>query len=202
MNPDEMKKLWRSQLTGRRMALDAQILLQQLERNNKDFREMGVWSTVLQVGGSCVLAAFFGWYGYKDRVWPLFVIAASLVLSAAVLVRHRTRERRRRESKLEPVLECVQESIMKVEHEIRLWRSVFWWLLTPLGVGFALFAAFMFWQLREAGWWLLAPAGMAAFWGASLWGANWVIQRWVTRNLQPRHQELGQLLRSLKPTDV
>ena len=202
MNPDEMKELWRSQLTGRRLATDAQILLQQLERNKKDFRAMGVWSTVLQVGGSCLLAAFFGWYGYKDRVWPLFAIAAGVVLSAAVLLRDRTRQRRRRKSKLEPVLECVQESMTQVEHEIRLWRSAVWWLVTPLGVGFALFAAFLFWQLRQAGWWLLAPAGMAAFWGASLWGVNWVIQRWATRDLQPRHQELEQLLRSLKQTDA
>jgi hypothetical protein len=202
MNPDEMKELWRSQLTGRRLALDAQILLLQLERNKRDYRAIGVWSTVLQVGGSCLLAAFFGWYGCKDRVWPLFAIAAGVVLSAAVLVRDRMRQRRRRDSKLEPVLACVQQSMVQVEHEIRLWRSAVWWLVTPLGVGFALFAAFLFWQLRQAGWWLLAPAGMAAFWGASLWGVNWVIQRWATRDLQPRHQELEQLLTSLKQTDA
>ena len=63
MNPDEMKELWRSQLTRSRMALDAQILLRQLERSKKDSRAMGIWSTMLQVGGSCLLAAFFGWYG-------------------------------------------------------------------------------------------------------------------------------------------
>ncbi|HUI08351.1 MAG TPA: hypothetical protein VL486_15225 [Verrucomicrobiae bacterium] len=198
MNPDELKELWHDQLAGRRLTLDAGIVLRQIEQSKRDFEATMFWRDVREVGAALLAAAFFLWFGIKDGIWPLLVAAALTAGVGVFMVVDRYLQRRRRPPYSDPLLACAEESLAQIDHQIWLLKNVFWWCLLPLGLGCVLFWGQSSWTLLKAGLWRLKdlefPVGCVLLY----WGVYHLNQYAVKKAFEPRRQETEALLQNLK----
>lgn len=198
MNPDELKEVWRTQLTGRRVTLNADIVLRELERSKSHFEATILWRDMREVGAAVFVAAFFLWFGIKDHAWPPLVLAALCAGVAVFMVVDRFLQRKRRPTYSDPLLACVEESLAQINHQIWLLKNVFWWYLLPLGVGCALSWGQVSWTLLKAGLWRLKDLVIPLVGVLFYWGIYRLNQWAVKKDLEPRRQELETLLQSLR----
>jgi len=198
MNPDELKEAWRTQLTGRQLTLNADVVLRELERSKGHFEATIFWRDVREVGASVLVAAFFLWVGIKHHVWPLLVLATLCTGTAVFMVVDRVVQRRRRPMFSDPLLACAEGSLTEVNHQIWLLKNVFWWYLLPSGVGCALFWGQSSWDLIKLGLWSLKNLVFPVSCGLLGWGVYQLNQFAVKKGLEPRRQELETLLQELK----
>ncbi|MGA2220995.1 MAG: hypothetical protein ABSH21_04300 [Verrucomicrobiia bacterium] len=198
MKLDELEKAWQAQLTGRRLTLNADIVLRELDRSKSHFEATIFWRDLREAGGAILVAAFVLWFGIKDHIWPLFVMAALSGGVGVFMVVDRLLQRRRRPTYSDPLLACVEESLAQINHQIWLLKNVFWWYLLPFGVGCALFWGQCSWTLLKAGLWRLKDLEMPVVGVLLYWGIYHLNQLAVKKGLEPRRQELETLLQSLQ----
>ena len=93
-----------------------------------------------------------------------------------------------------PVAAAVRAEREKVDEQIRLLETVFWWYLAPLGVGLLLVVA------GDAGlsWFTLGYGGFVVALGGGIYYLN---QREVHNTLRPRRRQLTRLLRRVQSPD-
>jgi hypothetical protein len=91
----------------------------------------------------------------------------------------------------QPVVETLRTEREKVDEQIRLLETVFWWYLLPLGIGVLLVVG------GNAGlsWFTLGYGAFVVALGAGLYYLN---QREVRQTLRPRREELTRLLRQVE----
>lgn len=200
MKLDELKESWQAQLTGRRLTLDADIVLRELERSKRDFEATIFWRDVREVGAFIVVSAFLLWFGIKHHVWPPLVLAALCTGVAVFMVVDRFRQCSKRPSYSDPLLACVEESLAQINHQIWLLKNVFWWYLLPPSVGCALFWGQSSWDLLKLGLWRLKDLAFPVGCVLLYWGIYHLNQLAVKKGLEPRRQELETLLQSLQST--
>jgi hypothetical protein len=233
MTFEELQKAWQAQPDRPRLNIDADVLLRELRRNEQGFDWMIIVRDSLEIGAAVVLAAltiYAAIYGPDSPFfishlrWPFLLIAAAALWVAGFLIVDRRRQRNRELVTTNPLRYCIQASLRKVEHQIALLKSMFWWYLLPLGIAVAGFMGAEFWEVelmaRQA-----APSGphptpagetgliviRAVGFGTLLLGIALVIvaYRWiyrlnqtaVRRKLEPRRDELQSLLSSLNLDD-
>ena len=98
-----------------------------------------------------------------------------------------------------PLLDSVRESLTQVEHQIWLLRNVVWWYLLPFAIPILVFFAHTSWKV--SGDWLrtLGVTTMSSVLVLALYGFIYFVnQVAVRKQLEPRRQELLELLASLK----
>jgi len=199
MNLDELKAVWQSQTSTRRLTIDAEVLLQQLQRNKKSFETAVFWCYFREVGVSLVMVPVWIWIGLRyDLPWTWYLCIPALLWIAGFMVLDRVRQRRRQPRLGNALRECVEHSLAQVEHLIWLARNVLWWYLLPPGVAIAAFFGHIAWMVRDVGWLgELIVAGMIVVAGLVFWGVYWINQRAIRDELAPRQQELRALIASL-----
>jgi hypothetical protein len=199
MNPDELKEVWQAQASPRRLTVDADVLLQQLERNKKNFEATIFWRDVREVAVSIVMLPLWIWIGRSQALpWTWYLCIPALLWIAAFMMVDRIRQKRRQAKPGNPLRECVESSLAQVEHQIWLLRNVVWWYLLPPGVALAIFFGNIAWRVRDVGWLReLIVAGIIAVAGLVLWGVYRLNQRAIRDELLPRRQELQELVASL-----
>jgi CubicO group peptidase (beta-lactamase class C family) len=204
MNPDELQQVWQSQTSGRRMSIDADVLLKQLQRNKEDFEATILWRDFREVGVALVMVPVWVWLGRRyDLPWTWYLCIPTLLWIAGFMIVDRLRQRRGEPKPGVPLRDCVERSLAQVEHQIRLLRSVFWWYLLPPSVAVGAFFAQCAWLARDGDWVVaLVMTGVVTFAALVDWGIYWLNQAAVRDELGPRRRELQALLTSLVGTST
>jgi CubicO group peptidase (beta-lactamase class C family) len=199
MNPDELQQVWQSQMTGRRVNIDADVLLREIQRNKEDFEATVLRRDFLEVGVALILVPAWIWIGRNDDLpWTWYLCVPTLLWIAVFMVVNRLRQRRKEPKPGEPLRDCVESSLAQVEHQIRLLRSILWWYILPPSVAIGAFFVQCGWMARDKGWRVgLTMAGVVTFVALVDWGIYWLNQTAVRNELEPRRRELQALLASL-----
>jgi hypothetical protein len=201
MDFDQLQRTWQSQGSGPRLAIDPEMLLNEIRRNKRNFEATVFWRDVREVGVNGLMGAFFLCLGITLLEWEWFVLALSMLWLVGFLLVGRMRQKRNTPVLREPLTACIASSLAQVNYQIWLLKNVLWWYLLPPGIGLAVAFCSFAWEVRDA-WGLslifLAMVGLCAVW---FWFVYWLNQRCVRKELLPRRQELEALLKSLKATE-
>jgi hypothetical protein len=203
MNPDELKQAWQSQVSQRRLTIDADALFKEVRHNERHFRRIIFWRDVREVGVALLMVPLWIWLGLKETLpWTWYLCIPALLWIAGFMIVDRINQKQRQPRPGDPLRERIESSLAQVEHQIWLLRNVLWWYLLPPGAAIAAFFAHCAWLARDGGLMAgLVMVGVIAVAALILGGVYWLNQTCVRRDLAPRRRELAALLHSLKETD-
>jgi len=199
MNPDNFQQAWQGQSSQTRLTIDADLLLQEVQRNERHFTATIFWRDVREVGVALLLVPLWIYLGVKLSLpWAWYLTVPVLVWVAGFMLADRMRHKRRPPEPGEPLRQRVESSLAQVEHQIWLLRNIFWWYWLPLALSSLAFFGQIAWLGRSGGW---GTALMVAFVVLiaviALASAYRLNQNAIRSELVPRRQELEALLASL-----
>jgi hypothetical protein len=199
MNPDKLKRAWQMQSSQTRLTIDADLLLNEVRRNQRYFAAMIFWRDVREIGLSLLMVPLWIYLGVKLSLpWAWYFTVPVLVWIAGFMLVDRMRHRRQLTEPGEPLRRRVESSLAQIEHQIWLLRNVLWWGLLPFGLSFLAFFGQIAWLTRSGGWaTALVMAGLAVVAISILAYVSSLNQNAVRCELEPRRQELETLLRNL-----
>ena len=200
MNPDDYKQLWRAQSSRIRLTIDADLLVQEVQRNQRYFTAMIFWRDVREVGVSLLLVPVWVYLGVKSALpWTWYLAAPALLWIAGFMLADRMRHKPQPTESGEPLRQRIEGGLSQVDHQIWLLRNVFWWYLLPLALAILAFFGQVTWQQRSGGWMTVVAASvMVAVFVVVFAGIYWLNQYAVRAELLPRRQELEALMVSLR----
>jgi CubicO group peptidase (beta-lactamase class C family) len=198
--PDKYQQAWQAQSSQARVAVDASVLLKEVQRSQRDFRAMIFWRDFREVAVALLLLPIWFVMGYALSLpWSWYLTVPALIWVSGFILVDRKRHPQGPGEAHKPLRESVQESLTQVEHQIWLLRNVFWWYLLPFTIPILAFFAQVAWSLRFAGrlealifFVILAGSVFAMY--SFIYYLN---QRAVRVELEPRREELRTLLASL-----
>ena len=200
MNPDDFQRAWQAQSARTRVTIDADLLLKEVQRNQREFRATIFLRDFREVFIALVLIPVWFYMGAKlSSPWTWYLTVPALLWIAGFMLVYRVRHKPSPANADVPLLECVERSLAEVGDQIWLLRNVLWWYLLPPGVSLLAFVAQVSW-LHSKG--LLdalahlAPPAIVIF--VTYGFIYWLNQHAVRRKLEPRRQELLTLLASLR----
>jgi CubicO group peptidase (beta-lactamase class C family) len=200
LEPDSFQQAWQALSSKTRVTIDADLLLKEVRRNQQVFRATIFWRDFREVGVSLLLLPYWFYAGINYSLpWTWYLTVPTLLWIIGFVLVDRTRHKRMPSAPGESLLTSVKESLTQVEHQIWLLRNVFWWYLLPFTLSILAFFAHVTWQASKN--WLEAlAAGSLLF--AFLLGLycfiDYINQRSVRKQLEPRRRELLALLSSLR----
>jgi cell division protein FtsW (lipid II flippase) len=199
MDDDDLKKAWQSQATAPPLTLDADLLLNEVRRNERQFTAMIFCRDLREIGVAVVLLPIWTIMGIKmSSPWTWWLGMPALLWLAGFMIIDRRRQRRNRSTPGDNLRRTVECSVAQVEHQIWLLRNIAWWYLLPIFTALMAFAAQGAWQSRDDGWKTVGEfAGVTATFLAVFGFIYWLNQYAVRKQLEPRRKELQTLLSSL-----
>lgn len=202
MAPDDYQQAWQAQASQTRVTVDADLLLKELERNQRAFRATIFLRDFREIATSVIMIPVWFYLGAKSSLpWTWYLTVLALLWIIAFFLVDRRRHPQRPSAPGEPLLPTVKESLSQVEHQIWLLRNVFWWYLLPLTISIQIFFAHVACRLAhnwpEAIGALASATPMFLFLAAIYGFIDWLNQRAVRAHLGPRRQELLALLARL-----
>jgi hypothetical protein len=198
MSPDDFQQAWQASSSQSRLRIDADLLVKELQRNQRQFdfmifardiREVVVALTMIPVW------LFLGWAWALPWAW--YLVIPGLVFVAAFMIFDRFRHSQRPPEPDASMREQISHSLAQVDHQIWLLRKVFWWYLLPLALPCGAFFAQVAWKMRALGWvGALTALVTISIFGSIMGFVYWLNQKAVRCGLEPRRQELKTLLSS------
>jgi len=201
MNPDKFQQAWQAQSFQTRVIIDADLLLNEVQREQKNFRAIIFYRDFGEVGVALLLIPIWFVLGaMTSSPWTWYLTVPALVWVAGFMLVYRMRHKQKPSEPDEPLLLCVQRSLTEVEDQIWLLRNVFWWYLLPPSISITAFFAHTSWSLSLSEGWLTALISfvvLAGFLFALYSFVYYLNQRAVRVQLEPRREELLALISSL-----
>ena len=195
MTFDELRKTWQEQNKSSEIKVDSDMLLKEVQRNKDHFESMIFWRDVREVGAGIFVAGWVGYSAISSKTWSLIPLAFAGLFIAVSMTIDRIIQKKKRPAFGDKLSGCVESSLHQVTHQIRLLRNVFWWYLLPILIGVTIFTFHLAWMWRDnsALFWphILKST---AIWAFLTWGIYKLNQYAVRKYLQPRRQELEELL--------
>jgi hypothetical protein len=205
MTFDELQKTWNSQQTDPKLAINPSLLLKEVKRNKEYLESAIFWRDVREVGITVMLFFFFLYSGIKHSLWPLSLLALLCLWVGVFMVIDRIVQKRRQPRLSDSLFNCIKSSLAQINHQIWLLRNVLWWYLLPFGVGILIWFGYcglmvLMSEKSSLGYLLFI---LACIVGTIFlyWGAYWLNQRAIRKELTPRKNELEQLFCSLKSSN-
>ncbi len=199
MAPDTLQQAWRAQSSQTRVTVDPDLLLKEVQRSQRTFRATIFWRDFREVVVAIVLLPYWFYAGITHSLpWTWYLTVPAIIWVGGFVLVDRMRHKRKPSAPGDPLLESVSESLTQVEHQIWLLRNVFWWYLLPFTISILAFFAQVTLQVSRN--WLeaLAAGGFSSvFLSALYYFIDYINQRAVRTQLEPRHRELLALLKSL-----
>jgi CubicO group peptidase (beta-lactamase class C family) len=199
MEPDNYQQAWRAQSSQTSVTVDADLLLKEVQRNQRQFRAMIFWRDFREVGVALVMLPLWFYLGVTFSLpWTWYLTVPALLWVIGFFLADRMRHPQKPSEPGETLLGNVKESLTQVEHQIWLLRNVFWWYLLPFTISVLAFFAHVSWLTFEE--WF-AALGFATFLFifdlAMDYFIYWLNQYAVRIQLEPRREELLALVTSL-----
>ncbi len=195
MNFEEIQHVWKSQDEGGSITLNANLLLKEVRRNQRQFESMILWRDFREGGIAMCLVYFFWRAGVRQENWTYSLLALACFGVGLFIIVDRLRQRRRRPLMENSLRGCLLTSLDQVSHQIWLLRHVFWWYQLPLLIPLYISILHGPVSLRS----VLIEGGVVALVN---WGIYRMNQSAVRKSLEPRQRELEELLSSLDEVPV
>lgn len=199
MDPDKFQQAWQAHASQTRVTVDADLLLKEVQRNQRDFRATILRRDMIEVGVGSLLLPYWFYAGITHSLpWSWYLTVPALIWLIGFFLVDRKRHPQTPSDPGEPLRSCVKTSLTQVEHQIWLLRNIFWWYLLPPSI--SILAFFTHVALLRSEDWLEAlgnASGGFVFLFALYYFVYWLNQRAVRVQLEPRRQELLALLTSL-----
>lgn len=194
MNPDELKNVWRTQTSGRRLVFDEEVILRQVVRGQSGLRSMLFWRDAREIGVALVMVGVFLYFYFSDGPWSLLLIAGSMAWVAGFMLVDRICHRKRHPHRENSIKACTESTLAEVNHQIWLLKNVFWWYLLPPLVAMEIFFGHVAFLVKEPVAFLRPqPVVLGIFIGI------YFLNRWAVKaGLEPLRQETEALLQNLQ----
>ena len=199
MEGDNLQKAWQTPASHSRLAVDADLLLQEVQRNQRDFRATIFWRDFREVSVALVLVPVWIAMGLGlNMPWSWYLTVPALIGVAGFLLVDRLRHRRESHAADQSLRQHVELSLAEVEHQIWLLRNVFWWYLLPFLLPMFAFLSHLAWLDSGLDLVALAVLGVVAAVIIATFGFVYRINQLAVRtSLESRRQELKSLLAAL-----
>lgn len=200
MEPDKYQQAWQAQKSQTRVTIDADLLLKDVQRHQRNFRNEVIWGDVGELAIVCLLLPIWIYLGVKtSSPWSWYLTIPVLIWYVLFRLMYRKRHKQKPSEPDEPLLQCVKNSLIQIEDQIWLFRNVFWWSLLPLSISFLAFLIHVFLPAANH-WWefLIALFFSVLAFGVPYGAIYFGTQRTVRSKYEPRRQELLTLLASLE----
>ncbi len=199
MSPDNFQQAWQASTSHVRMTVDADLLSKEVQRNESQFAATILLRDLREVVVALIMIPVWIFLGVMlSLLWTWYLCIPGLIFVAAYMIVDRRRHGRPRPEADGPLREHVKYSLGQVEHQIWLLRNVFWWYIMPVALPCMIFFVHVAWRKRAVGWdsVLFTLVSTAVF--CSVMGfVYWLNQKAVRNSLEPRQQELKELLSNL-----
>jgi len=199
------KNYWQKVAAASKLVIDSDMLIREVKRNKDAFESSIFWRDFREVAIGLIMAGVFlrSASKSKDNIWivgSLVVVAMACLYVAVFFLVDRRLQRKKEARHTDPLLACIESSLMQVNHQIWLLKNVFWWYLLPPGVGIALvFIAINVELFRVLPAKLVLPGCLSGtlFVVLIFLGVYWLNQYVVRKGLIPRKEELEAMLKNL-----
>lgn len=199
MNLEDFQKSWQSQDAQSRISINADVLLNEVRRNQQQFWATIFWRDVREVGVAFLLTLFFSYHGLRHHDWTDFLVGFACFGVGAFMVIDRLLQRKKQPAQNDSIKACVQSSLHQVNHQIWLLKNILWNYLLPLAAALEISICVSAWHSRNnlivALFGFVAPTLIVAL---LYWGIYRLNQFAVHKSLEPRRHELESLLASLE----
>jgi len=196
---DELQKTWQSQQASFKLTIDSDMLLREVKRNKRFFESAVFWRDVREGGGSILMSVVFLYFGLRMDIWSLYVTALLTLSVGIFVIVDRIIQKRKRPELTGALMGYIENSLAQVVHQIWLLKNFQYNYLLPLGGAIAFFICHVAWLIRDLpGRGLIFLSVYCVFCVLLFWGVYHLNQRAVRKELNPRKEELEQLLNSLK----
>jgi hypothetical protein len=195
MNFEEIQQVWGRQDEGGSITLDSDLLLKEVRRNQRQFESRILWRDIREGGVALCLVFFFGRAAVRQQDWTLGLLALACLGVGAFILVDRLRQRRRLPQMGASLRGCVTTALDQVSHQVWLLRNVFWWYQLPLLIPLFISILHGAGSVRS----VLIQGGVIALIN---WGIYRMNQSAVKKYLEPRQQELEELLSSFDEGSV
>ncbi len=195
---DSFQQAWQAQSTQTRVTVDGDLLLKEVQRNQSSFQATIFRRDMIEVVIALLLFPYWLYKGATSSLpWTWYLTVPVLVWIVGFFFVDRKRHPQKPSQPGDPLLVCVKNSLSQVEHQIWLLRNVFWWYLMPFTISILAFFLHSTW-LRAENWDdILGGVFMCGGLVVLYYFIEWLNQHAVNSDLEPRRQELLQLLNSL-----
>ncbi|QGQ23778.1 hypothetical protein F1728_14265 [Gimesia benthica] len=202
MAPDEFQQAWQAHSAQTRVVIDADLLREEVQRDQRQFNTMISYRDFGEVGVAVIMIPVWFVMGFMlDLPWTWYLSVPVFLWIAGFMLLYRKRHQPESEQTTEPLLQqCVQRSLAEVEQQIWLLKNIFWWYLLPPTLSITAFFAQVSWQSRGGGW-LYALIFFVLLEGflLAVYGSVYLMNKRVVRTqLIPRREELQKLRASLE----
>jgi CubicO group peptidase (beta-lactamase class C family) len=202
MNLDDFQKSWQSQDAAKTISINTDALLNEVRRNQQQFRTTIYLRDVREVGITAILIPVFIFMGRLLHNWTNYLVAAACFIVGGYILLDRRRRRKNSPDSGDTLANCVVASLAEVRHQIWLLKNILWWYLLPLFVPLIISMCWPALQSRDPILakmaFLLGPIGVVTLVYGFLY---WLNQRAVKKYLEPRQRELEKLLNELGSED-
>lgn len=199
MNPDDLQQAWQASSSQGRLKINADLLIQDLQRKQRQFEYMILARDIREVVVAIILIPVWLLLGWAwSLAWTWYLAVPGFMFVAAFMVVDRFRHSQRPPELDAPLREQIAHALTQVEHQIWLLRNVIWWYIVPIALPCLAFFIQGAWKMRRLGWeGVLALLISLSICGSIMGFVYWLNQRAVGCGLEPRRQELETLLSRL-----
>jgi hypothetical protein len=202
IDPDNFQQAWRTQSARTHVTVDADRLLSEVQRSERQFRAMVFWRDFREVFIAMFLIPIWFYMGATTSPpWTWYLSVPALIFTAGFMLVFRWRHPHKASEPDESLRECAKNSLTHVDDQIWLLRNVLWWYLLPLGTSIAAFFIHVAVDgaIATNDWvaGLFAAAIGVGILVAVYYSIYYLNQFAVRKQLEPRRQELLALLASL-----
>ncbi|MDZ4857445.1 MAG: serine hydrolase domain-containing protein [Candidatus Hydrogenedentes bacterium] len=200
MSPDEYQQAWQAQASQTRVTIDADMLLKEVKRSQREFRAKISWNDFLFIGIILVMLPVWIYMGVTmDPPWTWWLMIPAFIWFIGFILVGRSRHKPTPSEPGEPLLSSVKESLALVEHQIWSLRNIVWWYLVPIAIPLLTFTAHVS-LLKARGWWDAlndVNAAIFVFFLAIACFIYYLSKLGIRTQYEPRRQELLRLIASL-----
>jgi hypothetical protein len=200
MEPDKLQQAWQAHSSETHVTVDANSLLNAVERNQQEMRAAITLGDVVGIGVPLVMLPVWIYMGVASASpWTWYLMVPTFFWLILFTLVARPRRKQPHIDPGEPLSSSVQESLALVEHQIWLQRNIVWWYLLPIAIPLLAYTAHVSW-LKSRDWSdALSDVNsfVIVFFLALFYFFYYVSQRVVRTQYEPRRRELSTLLASL-----
>src|SRR5215212_566497 len=118
MDPDNYQRCWHAQSSQLRVTTDPDLLLKELQRNQRNFRATIFLRDLQEVLVALVMLPLWFYLGARNSsLWTWYLTVPVLIGMIGFILVDRMRHKRKPSEPSDPLLESAKESLTQMEHQ-------------------------------------------------------------------------------------